>query len=367
MNYNRKSSTLFITVLSILLIFTLYNISTSTTTLNYIKPPITVRRNTGPYTKVEIINELSEYDNKKDTVLVLSTIGNGKSYGKDKTIDDLFNTIQSFDFSVNQMSVGFLIGNEEEFENVVHYFEKYFAGLNYKTQDSYIKKITLLSAPFIEENFKNIDRKNRHDDKVQRLRRRNIAKSRNFVLNNALDFEKYTLFIDADIVKIHNSDMLMRFIHSKKDIIVPRVTRGGNPDYDKNSWKGQRTIPNEEQFKKMDENDWDHWDYVPRDVDKKMVHFSTFLDENRSKDKDDVTKQVDYSIELDSVGGAILFAKSIIYHQGIQFPPNYIIGTTWDRLEGYDGIETEGLCYVAKSSGYKCYGYPNLVAEHSLE
>jgi hypothetical protein len=26
--------------------------------------------------------------------------------------------------------------------------------------------------------------------------------------------------------------------------------------------------------------------------------------------------------------------------------------------EGYDGIETEGICFTAKTLGYKCWGMP---------
>lgn len=64
-------------------------------------------------------------------------------------------------------------------------------------------------------------------------------------------------------------------------------------------------------------------------------------------------------VEIDSVGGTVLFVKAEIFRKGINFPPYYVIGTDWNRIEGWDGIETEGLCYVAKASGYKCWGMPN--------
>lgn len=317
------------------------------------------------HTKIQLFNNISPYSEERDTMLILLTIGNEKSYGEGRSIKDFMETLETLKFDKNQISLGLLVGNDVEFQAVYLYFESYFSSLTYKNSFDHIHKVTLLTAPFIEKSFSQINRENRHSDSVQRLRRRTIARSRNFVLNNALENEKFTLFIDSDIVKFEHKDMVKRFIRTEKDIIVPRVTFGDNPDYDKNSWRGQRTKPDTEQLKKMDEGDWQNWDYVPRDVPGKMTHFETFLNEIKDKPPTDPKTQLDYNFELDSVGGAVLFAKSIVYKQGIQFPPNYIVGTTWDRLEGYDGIETEGLCYTAKSCDYKCWGMPNLVAEHS--
>ena len=31
----------------------------------------------------------------------------------------------------------------------------------------------------------------------------------------------------------------------------------------------------------------------------------------------------------------------------------------------YDGIESEGLCYLAKTLGFKCWAMPQLLARHS--
>lgn len=317
------------------------------------------------YTKVEYTNQLSPYDKQgNETVIVLSTIGNGNSYGRDKTMGDFFDTILTLNHNRNDISIGFLIGDEGEFEHGVQFFSNYFNRLSTGNMKNYIHKVTLVNSPMLEGSFSAINRGNRHDDNLQRLRRRTIAKSRNFIINNALDIERFVFFIDSDIIRIHQNDMLTTFINSGKDIVVPRIVHGDNIDYDKNTWVGQRTIPNEEQFKKMDENDWDHWNYVPMDVIDNMTHLENIIWNNEKLPDDAPSKQLDYMMEVDSVGGAILFSKSIIYKQGIQFPPNYVIGTTWDRLEGYDGIETEGLCYTAKTSGYKCWAMPNMVAEH---
>ena len=80
---------------------------------------------------------------------------------------------------------------------------------------------------------------------------------------------------------------------------------------------------------------------------------------------DQNNKHQDYLVELDAVGGTVLWVNADMHRQGINFPPNYVIGTEWDR-SGWDGIETEGICYIADQTygGKNCYGLPNVVAIH---
>ncbi|CAH2351124.1 putative mannan polymerase complex subunit Mnn9p [[Candida] railenensis] len=321
------------------------------------------------YTKISFTNQKTVIDSEQEqkTLLILSSIVDDTAYGEHRTFDDFFNNIFSFNYARNVVSLGILIGSEKEFKIVDEYFQKYFSLLNdlstsndvhKKIIKKFVNKVTLITAPFIERGFE-IERGDRHEDSVQRQRRRTIARSRNFILMNSLRDERYTLFLDSDIIDIKQKDMINIFIESGKDIIVPRVIMDWNNDYDKNSWRGERTVPNEEQLEKMDKNDWDNFHYVPNNIGDKMYHLShsLLLD-------DPETNDLKYSVPLDSVGGAILFSKSVIFRQGIVFPTFYLIGTTWNRFEGYDGIETEGLCYSARTLGYSCWGYPNMVAEH---
>ncbi|KAF4315082.1 hypothetical protein BBO99_00009377 [Phytophthora kernoviae] len=66
---------------------------------------------------------------------------------------------------------------------------------------------------------------------------------------------------------------------------------------------------------------------------------------------------------LDSVGGTMLYVKADVHRQGVLSPLHYLIGSEWAN-EGYDGIETEGLCYVAHFLGFKCWGMPNDLIYH---
>lgn len=321
------------------------------------------------YTKITFINRKTALDaeQEQNTLLILSSILDDTAYGEHRTFEDFFNNIFSFNYERSFISLGFLIGLEKEFKIVDEYFKKYFSLLDdYSTSDDvhkkiikkFVNRVTLIAAPFIEKGFE-VGREDRHVDGVQRQRRRTIARSRNFILMNTLRDERYTLFLDSDIIDIKHKEMIKIFIESGKDIIVPRVIMDWNNDYDKNSWRGERTVPNAEQLEKMDKNDWDNFHYVPNNIGGKIYHLSHSL-----LLADPETKDLKYLVPLDSVGGAILFVKSIIFRQGVVFPPFYLIGTTWNRFEGYDGIETEGLCYSARTLGYSCWGYPNIVAEH---
>jgi len=321
------------------------------------------------YTKVEFrptrpsVNP-TESEEAKSTVLILLTVAGNSGYGKGRTFQDFYTTLETLykDDIKNSISLAFLINNYEEYVRVENFLTNQISIYDIPA----VEKITLILAPFIEA-LQGFNREDRHNDNVQRLRRRLIARARNFLLYHALQNEQYTLFIDADITHFDKPQKIIQtFIESKKDVIVPRVTRGDNPDYDKNSWRGHRTKPNKEQLDKMDDGLWDQWDYVPRDVQGKMYHFQNYV-HNNDGERDLHKDEFEYSVPLDSVGGAVLFAKSVIYKQGVVFPTSYIIGTSWDRLEGYDGIETEGLCYLAKPLGYLCWGLPNMVAHHSKD
>lgn len=296
----------------------------------------------------------NENEKPKDTLLVVVNIASMTSFGPDRQFSDLMHVIKSLEYNHSAVSLGFFCGTSELFYHVDNYFTNLF-----EQHTREFPKVTILSADFLKSSFATSE----HAAEKQRARRRLIARARNFALLHSLDMEKYTLFIDADVIEIDHPDMVKRFIASGKDIIVPRVTKGNSDDYDKNSWRGDRTKPSDDQLRLMNSNEWDKLNYEPKDINEHMYHMGDFAKADAAAPHK--LKGLDTIVELDSVGGAILFAKSIIYKQGVVFPPTYVVGTTWDRVEGYDGIETEGLCYLAKPLGYSCWGMPNLVAKHT--
>lgn len=299
----------------------------------------------------------THYSGPKPSVLFLSSIGGSGSYGKDRNFEDLMNTLESQRQPDYDYSYAFLFASHEEFRNVD-------SRINRLMQPHMVNKVTLIYAPFLEKDL-GFTRDERHRNYVQRKRRRNIARSRNFLLYNSLEDHEYTLFIDADVVDFAYNNTLDKFIKLDLDIIVPRISVGDITDYDKNSWRGPRAKPNDDDLRFMDENKWDEWDkkWTPHD-DHNMWHFNHFA-ENKNGEKDSHEGDLDYYVPLDSVGGAVLYAKADVYRKGAMFTTSYVVGTEWTRHEGYDGIETEGLCYVARPMGFKCWGFPNLVAHHS--
>ena len=130
-------------------------------------------------------------------------------------------------------------------------------------------------------------------------------------------------------------------IESGKDIITPACMWGDSGiDYDQNAWRGPRKHP------KLEGSD-QHRPFVPGPIREEGTLFVSELEDEGE------------FVELDSVGGTVLFVKTEIYRNGISFPPFNLVGTDWDAREGFDGIETEGLCYAAKSIGYKCWAMPH--------
>lgn len=287
-------------------------------------------------------------DTSLNDLIVLSVIGHSESYGPKRTFQDFLELLASLEYDWNTATLGLLVGQQEEYDNIISYLDKY-------ESESSFSKIVVINSIYIEKS-NTIDRGSRHNDNIQKERRRNISKSRNFLVTNAISDESFTFFLDSDMVNIPK-DMVKVFLGTKKDVIVPRIAKGAAiENYDFNSWRGRRIKPTAEEEKKMDTDP--NYYFVPRPDGAHHLHEIMHM-----KDKYKHNGEQSFLVELDAVGGAILWVKSEIFKQGVMFPPYYIIGTKWER-EGYDGIETEGLCYQAKMIGYSCWGMPNYVAHH---
>lgn len=278
-----------------------------------------------------------------ENVLVLILLGPLKPYGRDRTFSDLMSFLQNIDYPVNKVLIGFLVVDNLEFVGVQTLLSQYY---DETPKAAKYQLVTLHHAPFLERaKFRSAER---HNLRIQKERRRNIASARNYLLYSSLTHQDHVLWIDADIMEAP-LDMLKRFIELKKDIVTVRVRWGGATDYDRNAWVGDRAQPLEADWEKM-KNDPD-FVYVPHNlgITKNMYHFMDGEEE---------------FVELDSVGGCVLYVKAEVHRQGVTHTPYYAIGTNFGFQEGYDGIETEGLCYVAKNLGYKCWGMPHLEVVH---
>ncbi|KAF9966121.1 hypothetical protein BGZ70_003251 [Mortierella alpina] len=273
-------------------------------------------------------------DNDKPTVLVLTLVRNHEGWGKNRSFLDFIQLVQSLDYPPSNLHLGVLVSDPQEYDTlskIVHQWD---------SQPFFPKVRILLRGKDV-----GIAREDRKQDHVQRERRRLIARLRNYLLYSTLQDEEAVLWIDSDVTHIP-SDVLGRMVDSGKDIITTAATYGpGGGFLDLNAWSGERIQPNEEQMKVVEAGGV----FVPGPS---RVQFTHELSQEFG--------------ELDSVGGMVLFVRAEVHREGVAFTTNYVIGTGWHH-EGYDGIETEGLCYVAKFLGYKCWGMPHAIAVHSTD
>ncbi|ODV95651.1 hypothetical protein PACTADRAFT_50349 [Pachysolen tannophilus NRRL Y-2460] len=308
-----------------------------------------------------IISKSRNLDSQEPSVLIVSAIAGNSAFGGPRKFEDFMKMFSKLSHNKNDISLGFLFKSKDELTSVMNFL------LEYENSSPILEqyyRITLIYAPFIEDTF-TASRGDRHNDNIQKLRRRVLSRTRNFLINHSAANEDYILSFDSDVIDVP-SQMLDVFISSDKDIIVPRVRMGDNQDYDLNTWAGPRVKPNAAEFEKLNANKNDENDFVfiPNRVPGKTRFLSDMIDK---KIADNSEEAGHYAVEVNSVGGAVLFFKTEIFRQGVIFPPFYVIGAEWERVEGYDGIETEGICYQAKVLGYSCFAFPNIVASHYVE
>ncbi len=78
----------------------------------------------------------------------------------------------------------------------------------------------------------------------------------------------------------------------------------------------------------------------------------------------DMANSTEPFVQLDSVGATVLFVKANVHREGALFSVTPVVGAEWGH-EGYDGLESEGLCFLAKALGYKCWAMTKVVVSHS--
>ncbi|KAF9573070.1 hypothetical protein EC968_009030 [Mortierella alpina] len=276
-------------------------------------------------------------DKHRPTVLVLTLVRNHEAWGKNRTVLDFMNLVESLDYPMANIHLGVLVSDKHEYDTISKTINRWTLD-----RPGVFPTIHLI----LRAIDGGISREDRKQDHLQRERRRLIARLRNYLLYSTLQpDEQAVLWIDSDVTRIP-SHVLGRMVDSGKDIITTAATYGRGGDFlDLNAWVGERIKPNEEEMKVVETGGL----FVPGPASVKLTH--------------ELSEEFG---ELDSVGGMVLFVRAVVHREGVAFTTNYVIGTGWHH-EGYDGIETEGLCYVAKFLGYKCWGMPHAIAEHSTD
>ncbi len=272
------------------------------------------------------------------SVIILSIAKNSESFGVGRNLQHYFQMMHNWDYPKDRISFGLLISDKNDYESM-----KVILVNNLVTHG--YKGATLIYKP----DSSNITRHmpDRHNSDIQKERRRMLAKLRNYLLSTALDDEDAVLWIDADIIEIPN-DLLKKMAYSRKDIIVPMcIEKSTKQEYDMNTWIGPRKKPS---WLEQQEIASGKSRFVPdKTADTKFLHH--------------LVNSREQFVEVDSVGGTVLYVTSDVHREGVVFPTQYIVGAGWN-YEGYDAIETEGLCYLAKRLCYTCWGMPHDIVVH---
>lgn len=271
--------------------------------------------------------------NATSDLLWLSLTHDKESWGRNRlrltrTIDDFLKIVPA-QHDVETVTLGLLTSSMDE-------YHKYKSA----TLKLPFAKVEIFFHPGFHDG-PTVDRSHRHDDEVQAVRRAEIALLRNYLMLKTLGEEAHILWVDADIFHLDDgiTKRMLQHIHDREEvgIITARCSRDGAEDYDRNAWRGTRKGP----------RGWD--------LDQKEINNGELKTQGQYHvDKLIVGTTDDDLVDLDTVGATILFLRASLVWRGLSFPHQFVIGTRW-RKDGWDGIESEGLCYRARGlSGGKC-------------
>lgn len=291
----------------------------------------------------------------KHLMLVITRDENSWSQtdGKQRTVEDYVSLLEHSGIPTSEMSIAISTTTKSAYDRLVRTLPKFdFA----KIQVLLITPVKVTGA--IEEPT------DRHSDAYQPFRRQQIAMARNSLMLRAVGNEEHIFWYDADVIRGENG-ILSRMLdhvndpeahlHAKNDfagrhlpigIMTARVQKLEDVDYDRNAWShgehgiGRKT-PTPEELE-----DLKHGKLFVPSSSLERVSVETLTG---TTGDDDI-------FWLDSVGGVVLYMKAQLVRMGLNFPSYYVVGTAWDRQNGWDGIETEGVCYIANTMGYGCYG-----------
>lgn len=190
----------------------------------------------------------------------------------------------------------------------------------------------------------------RHDVKVQGIRRKLMGRARNWLTANALKpYHSWVYWRDVDIELMPGSIIqdLMKF---NFDVIVPNVWRplpeflGNEQAYDLNSWiESEQGL---ELAKNLNEDDVIVEGYA--EYPTWRVHLGYIRNPNGNPDE---------VVGMDGVGGVSILAKAKVFRRGVHFP----------AFTFQNHAETEAFGKMAKTMGFSVGGLPHYTIWHIYE
>ncbi|RYO78629.1 hypothetical protein DL766_008036 [Monosporascus sp. MC13-8B] len=248
----------------------------------------------------------------------------------DRSIYDFLDLLISTNLDLMTVSLSLMTSSSDEYLEI----KKATATLPFARTNIYYQPDHGPSFPYEQ----------RHDPAVQRQRRAAIAALRNYLMLRSLRNEEHIVWIDADVVEFSEGIIQTMIAHSDRRDDVGMITatchQNEMENYDKNAWAVDRNVS--AIMGAVEQGD--HAKAVQTLTDTR--YFTDVLNNGTSDNE---------LLPLDSVGGTILYIRAGLIRQGVTFPTFNVVGTTWSQ-DGWIGVETEGICYVASSlKGGGCF------------
>lgn len=150
------------------------------------------------------------------TVMVTTLVKDEGSWGSNRTVHQYVQLLASFDYPAHLISLSILASSEK-------YFESLQTILPSAVQRHGFSHATLL----LRDLPTNTTRSNRHNEDLQKERRRGLARLRNYLLYSSLRTEASVLWLDADVVQVP-AHLLKKVASSNKPIVAVRCMQGSS-------------------------------------------------------------------------------------------------------------------------------------------
>lgn len=191
----------------------------------------------------------------------------------------------------------------------------------------------------------------RHDVKVQGIRRKLMGRARNWLTANALKpYHSWVYWRDVDI-ELMPGEIIQDLMKFGYDVMIPNVWRplpgflGNEQPYDLNSWiESENGL---ELAKSLKEDDVIVEGYA--EYPTWRVHLAYLRDE--------VAGNRDQIVDLDGVGGVSILARAKVFRHGAHFPAFTFL----------NHAETEAFGKMAKTMGFTVGGLPHYTIWHMYE
>ncbi|TRX89765.1 hypothetical protein FHL15_009355 [Xylaria flabelliformis] len=291
-------------------------------------------------------------ENSSPDVLILVLAQDADSWSKDyvstrRNIYDFLDLLVSTNLDFTKVTLGLMTSSREEYDKAVKATERF--------------PFARVALYFREEEGPKIAFADRHKAHVQHQRRARVATLRNYLMLRTLRDEEHLVWVDPDIVEISPGIVQTMMKHAEKHkgvgIMTALCTQTRAHNYDKSAWAFRRQTVDNLMTTDDDGNKTtttldvmgpvadDQLSAAVKQLGERHVYVNELIENTHDDDL----------LHLDSVGATILYIRAHLVRQGITFPASNVVGTTWSH-DGWSGIESEGICYLASQlEGGGCF------------